>query len=360
MHCACDPTREETVMPNQPRKKGRPTIRDVARLAQVAPITVSRVVNNSGYIGEETRRRVQQAIAELNYIPNALSQSLRYQKTNMITLLVSDVTNPFWTTITRGVEDVCSASGLHVILCNTDESSAKLENYVRMLLQHQMDGFILAANRDDAPVVRLIEESNIPIVLVDRVLEGVNAPAVYSDSEAGARELTRHLIELGHTRIALLASSLQQSTSAQRAAGYRQALVDAGLPVDEALILHGSYSQQSGYQMMMQLNEEMDQLPTALLTANNFIALGVQRALSELQLAIPQDISLVTFDDLPFQLYPEPLLTTAAQNPYRLGQEAARLLVEQIRGRAGGSKVSVVLPVEIIIRHSTAPPASRR
>jgi LacI family transcriptional regulator len=293
-------------MPNKLRKKGRPTIRDVARLAQVAPITVSRVVNNSGYIGEETRRRVEAAIAQLNYIPNALSQSLRYQKTDMITLLVSDVTNPFWTTVTRGVEDVCSASGLHVILCNTDENSTKLENYVRILLQHQMDGFILAANRDDAPVVELIRDSQIPIVLVDRVLEGVDIPAVYSDGETGAYQLTEHLIELGHRRIALLASSVQQSTSTQRADGYRRALVAHGLPVDEALILHGSYSQQSGYQMMMQLNEELDRLPTALLTANNFIALGAQRALSELCLEVPQDISLATFDDLPFQLYPEP------------------------------------------------------
>jgi LacI family transcriptional regulator len=344
-------------MSNKLRKKGRPTIRDVARVAQVAPITVSRVVNNSGYIGVETRRRVEKAIAELNYIPNALSQSLRYQKTDMITLLVSDVTNPFWTTITRGVEDVCSANGLHVILCNTDENSTKLENYVRILLQHQMDGFILAANRDDAHIVRLIGDNHIPIVLVDRVLEDVNSPAVYSDSETGAYELTQHLIELGHTRIALLASSLQQSTSTQRADGYRRALVAYGLPVDEALILHGSYSQQSGYQMMMQLNEELDQLPTALLTANNFIALGVQRALSELHLAIPKDISLATFDDLPFQLYPEPFLTTAAQNPYRLGQEAARLLVEQIEGRGAGDRQSIVLPVDIIIRQSTAPPA---
>lgn len=347
-------------MSNRLSKKGRPTIRDVARRAQVAPITVSRVVNNSGYIGQETRRRVEAAIAELNYIPNALSQSLRYQKTDMITLLVSDVTNPFWTTITRGVEDVCNANGLHVILCNTDENSAKLENYVRMLLQHQMDGFIIATNREDAHVIQQIEDNHIPLVLVDRVLEGIHVPAVYSDGMSGAYQLTEHLIELGHVRIALLASSLRQSTSIQRADGYRRALIDHGLPVDESLILHGDYSQQSGYQMMMQLTAEQPELPTALLTANNFIALGAQRALSELCLKIPTDISLATFDDLPFQLYPEPFLTTAAQNPYRLGQEAARLLVKQIENQgAGEDPCTIMLPVDIIIRQSTAPPARR-
>lgn len=345
-------------MSNKSNKKGRPTIRDVAKLAQVAPITVSRVVNNSGYIGLETRRRVEKAIEQLNYIPNSLSQSLRYQKTDMITLLVSDVTNPFWTTITRGVEDVCNANGLNVILCNTDEKSEKLEDYVRILLQRQMDGFIIAPTSDDAEIIQLIEDNNVPIVLVDRMLSNVQTSAVYSDSETGAYLLTQHLLELGHREFGMISGSQLQSTSVQRTTGFRRALEDHGISMDTVPILHGQVTQQSGYEMTMELYRTRENLPTALLAANNFIAFGAQKAFSELGVVIPRDISLAAFDDLPFQIFPTPFLTTAAQDPYRLGQEAANLLVKQIKADEKCPPEQIVLPVQIIIRGSTAPPYS--
>jgi len=336
--------------------KGRATIRDVAKLAQVSPITVSRVVNNQGYVSPQTRQRVERAVAELHYIPNSLSQSLRYQKTDMITLLVSDVANPFWTTITRGVEDVCRHHGLSVILCNTDEDSLKLENYVRSLLQRQVDGFIISATTQDAAVVRMIEDSHIPVVLVDRVLEGVPSPAVYSDNEAGAYALTRHLIELGHEAIVMISGSLLQSTSVQRIRGYHQAMAQAGLSEQ---VIPTSYTQQSGYDTVMHLFRVAHPHPTALVAGNNFIAFGALTALEELGLRVPDDVSLVAFDDTQFQIFPKPFLTTAAQNPYHLGQEAAALLVQRLQALEDVPLQDVILPIELIVRRSTARPGAK-
>lgn len=337
-------------------KKGRTTIRDVARLAEVAPITVSRVVNNSGYIRPETRRRVEQAIAHLNYIPNTLSQSLRFQKTDMVALLVSDITNPFWTTVTRGVEDICSSHDLNVILCNTDEQNAKLENYVGFLLRRQTDGFLVVPTSHDIRAIEMIVNNGVPIVLLDRVLPDVDVAVVRSDNESGAYRLTEHLISLGHQRIGMLSGNAPVSTSVERARGYERALVDHGIPVDRALIHYGSFTQQSGYEMALRLLQSSQPRPTAFFAANNFIANGVQKAAYDSGLRIPEDLSLVTFDDLPFYSYPRPFLTSAIQNPYRLGQEAAKLLVQQIQSEDPERPQDIVLPVDLIIRESTAPP----
>lgn len=341
---------------NMVSKKGRTTIRDVARLAEVAPITVSRVVNNSGYIRPETRRRVEQAIADLNYIPNTLSQSLRFQKTDMVALLVSDITNPFWTTVTRGVEDICSAYDLNVILCNTDEQNAKLENYVRFLLRRQTDGFLVVPTSHDIRAIEMIVSNGVPIVLLDRVLPGADVAVVRSDNESGAYRLTEHLISLGHRRIGMLSGNAPVSTSVERARGYERALVDHGISVDSELIQYGSFTQQSGYEMALRMLQSSQPRPTAFFAANNFIANGVQKAAYDSGLRIPEDLSLVTFDDLPFYSYPRPFLTSAIQNPYRLGQEAAKLLVQQIQSDDPARPQDIVLPVELIIRDSTAPP----
>lgn len=347
-------------MSGKGHKKGRPTIRDVAKMAGVAPITVSRVVNNTGYISAETRLRVERAIQALNYIPNTLAQSLRFQRTDMVTLLVSDVTNTFWTTITRGVEDVCNSHSLNVILCNTDEKSEKLERYVQLLLQRQTDGFIIAPVNQDTAIIQSVINNGVPVVLIDRLLESLDVSVVYSDGESGAYRLVQHLIDLGHRQIVALVGHQQQSTSRQRVGGYRRALEDNGLPVYEQLITYGHYTQQGGYEATHRILESVSPRPTAIFAANNFIAMGVQKALAERGLQVPADISLVTFDDdNPYDH--NPFLTTALQDPYRIGQEAANLLLWQLQNNDEPyTPEALVLPVEIAIRHSTAPPNTTR
>ncbi|MCU0512956.1 MAG: LacI family transcriptional regulator [Anaerolineae bacterium] len=336
-----------------------PTIRDVARRAGVAPITVSRVINNAGYISEATRQRVEQAIAELHYVPNSLSRSLRFKKTDTIAFIVSDITNPFWTTVTRGIEDASSEHGFNVILCNTDENPAKQDNYVTVLLQKQTDGFLLVPAGENAGVVQRIQKQQVPLVVIDRHLKDVTVPVVRSDSPGGMYRLTQYLLQLGHRRIAMLSGSMLISTGRQRVEGYRRAMQDAGLPLEEHLVLCGEFKQESGYRMTRQILQTLHPAPTALLAGNNFIAMGILRALDDLGLRVPEDISVAGFDDLPHYLPAEPALTVVAQQPYELGLQAARLLIGQITGHHSAGQEEIVLPVELLIRQSCRPPDER-
>lgn len=336
--------------------KKRATIRDVARRAQVAPITVSRVVNNAGYISEETRQRVEAAIQELNYIPNTLAQSLRYQKTNMVALIVTDISNPFWTTVARGVEDACSAHDVNVIVCNTDEEQRKLDNYINLMIQRQVDGLLVVPTEGySGTMLENLFASNIPTIMLDRTLPGwSHLSTVRSDSIRGSYLLTKHLLELGHRRIMMISGSANVSTGSERAEGYRMALREYGVEPDHELLRFGKFSQQSGYDITVDMIKHMQPRPTAILTANNFIAIGALIALDEYQIKIPDQISLATYDDLPANLNPRPFLTTVLQNPYQMGQEAAQRLITLLRD--GDAPVEdVILPVSLIVRSSTAP-----
>jgi LacI family transcriptional regulator len=327
------------------------TIRDVARRAGVAPITVSRVINHSGYVSEKTRQRVEKAISELNYVPNALSQGLRFNKTNVIALVLSDVTNPFWTTVARGSEDASSEENYSVILCNTDEDVAKQDKYVQLLLRRQVDGFLLVPVSNTVDTIRFIQHQGVPLVILDRQLLGVSVDTVYADSEGGAYELTRHLVELGHRRIAILSGPETISTSIQRVAGYKRALKDAHLKVDSELISYGRFYQDSGYERTIKLLA-LSQRPTAMFAGNNFIAIGMMKAIYESDLRIPEDISVVGFDDLPSGLLVRPFLTVAAQPAYEMGYRATKLLLERITNSGKPSYEEIVLPTQLVIRQS--------
>ena len=327
------------------------TIRDVARRAGVAPITVSRVINNSGYVSVRTRQRVEKAIAELNYVPNALAQGLRFNKTNVIALVLSDVTNPFWTTVARGTEDASSEENYSVILCNTDEDVAKHDKYAQLLLRRQVDGFLLVPVSNTVDTIRFIQRQGVSLVILDRQLPGVSVDIVRADSEGGAYELTRYLTGLGHRRIAILSGPEVVSTSTQRVAGYKRALRDAHLKVDPELVSFGKFYQDSGHERTMKLLA-LSRPPTAIFAGNNFIAIGVMKALYESGLRIPEDMSVVGFDDLPPGLLVQPFLTVAAQPAYEMGYRATKLLLERIANSGEPSYQEIVLPTQLVIRQS--------
>jgi LacI family transcriptional regulator len=330
----------------------RPTIREVAKRAGVSLITVSRVVNNSGYVSSETRARVEEAIQELGYIPNNISRSLRLKKTNVIALIVSDITNPFWTTITRGIEDACHEQGLNVILCNTDESPEKLDMYVNVLLQKRVDGFLIAPTTDDTDTLISLVEQEVPLVFIDRHPQTIRASIVRGDSEVGAYKLTEYLISLGHSRIAILSGPEKASTSQQRTAGYERACQMHQIAVDPSLIFCGEYNQEHGYHTTLNIFEQIHPKPTAIFAGNSLIAAGVFKAVYELGLKIPADVSVAAFDDLTFRFTPEPFLTVVDQFPYEMGYTAAQLLLKQIGDQTKTTYEEIVLPVELIVRHS--------
>jgi len=335
-----------------------PTIRDVAKTAGVATTTVSRVLNNSGYVSAATRARVEAAIQELGYVPNRVARSLRLKRTNTLALVVTDITNPFWTTVVRGVEDAANAAGFTVILCNTDESPAKQDAYLQVLLQKRVDGILLTPTHSTPEPVTLIQRQGIPVVVLDRRVPGADVDVVRCDSEEGAYQLVRHLLGLGHRWIGVLAGPEDVSTSSDRVAGYRRGLREAGIDEAQEWVRYGRFTFESGAEGAQEMLE-LDPHPTAVLAANNFIATGALRVLHEAGLEVPENVSLVAFDELTFYPSAVPFLTVADQPAYEMGQQATELLIARLSDLAADGYKEIVLPTEIVVRRSCGPPERR-
>jgi LacI family transcriptional regulator len=330
------------------------TINDVAKQAGVAPITVSRVINNSGYISKDTRCRVEQAISALGYVPNALARGLRSKRTNTLALVMTDITNPFFTNIARGVEDVASESGFSVIYCNTDESETEEFKYAQILAQKKVDGIILVPACCQSKTVEFLQSLDIPVVLLDRRIPDVQIDTVRCDSIAGAYELVRLLIGLGHRRITMISGQRGVSTAEDRVIGYHRAMTEAGIEENEQ-VYFGSFTQDSGYELAKKALAPPNP-PTAFVGANNFITIGIMKALRNSKLRVPEDISLVGFDDLPLPLFiDEPFLTVAVQPAYEMGKKVAELLLNRLVAKVSEECQEVILPIEIIHRKSSGP-----
>jgi LacI family transcriptional regulator len=333
------------------------TIKDVARHAGVSTMTVSRVVNSSGYASEETRARVGQAIAELGYVPNAVARHLRSKRTRTVALVLSDITNPFFTTIARGVEDVAAEHDFAVMFCNTDESELEENKYLQMLIERQIDGVLLVPSGSSPEPFRLLRSHNVPVVVLDRRVPSPSVDQVRSDSEAGAYQLVGHLLELGHTRIAMLSGQRSITTSADRIAGYERALTEARIDVDPALICDAGLAVEVGSAMARQVLATRPR-PTAIFAANNFIAFGAIRAIRQIGLRVPEDVSLVCFDDVPDEWVIDPFMTCIVQDAYAMGRKAAELLLTRLTSNRPAKPRSIVLPVRFVVRRSSAPPAA--
>jgi LacI family transcriptional regulator len=331
------------------------TLNDVARRAGVSTMTVSRVINESGYISQATRARVNEAIAELGYVPNALARQLRSKKSRTVALVVTDILNPFFTTIASGVEDTARARGYAVMFCNTYESEAEEAAYVRVLIERQVEGVLLVPAGGLGTSVLRLAERGMPTIVLDRHVRDVETDEVRADSRTGAYEAVRHLTGLGHRRIAVLTGPEGVSTSMDRVDGYRQALAEACPDGTCEQIMFGEFNEASGYSMARRALEEGPR-PTAIFAANNFIAFGALRALREAGLRIPEDISMVVFDDLPPGWVLDPFLTVVSQPAYEIGTRAAQLLLDRLAGDDPEGPRSIVLPSELIVRRSTAPP----
>ena len=328
------------------------TIRDVAKLAGVSPITVSRVINNSDYVSQATRARVEAAIDELKYVPNMLGPSLRFKQTMTLALVLTDITNPFFTTVARGVEDVAQANDYSIILCNTDESQSKQEKYLNMLLRRRIDGILLVPAQSAPEPVSMIQNQGIPVVILDRQIPDLQVDIVRADSENGAYQLTDHLLSLGHRNIAVLAGPETVSTALDRVKGYRRAVAANGLSEEATTICWGAFTVESGREMALQALSANPQL-TAFFAANNFIAIGAMQAIREMGKAVPDDIALVTLDDIPAVFTIDPFLTVARQPAREMGQKAAQLLLDRLSGRSEDEYQHIVLPTQLIIRASS-------
>ena len=323
-----------------------PTVLDVAKRAGVAPITVSRVINNSGYISQATRERVEAAAKELGYVPNTIARGLRSKRTMTLALVVTDITNPYFTLMARGVEDVAGDSGYTVVYCNSDESEAKEEKYVNILAQRQVDGVLLVPSCGNVKTIKFLLSNDITVVALDRRVSGVEIDSVRSDSQDGAKRLINLLIRLGHKRIAMITGPKDVSTSVDRVTGYQQALSEADLDENE-LVYYGAFNQESGYEFTNQAMLHSPR-PTAIFGANNFITIGIIKALHDLKIDVPGDVSVVGFDDLPESMLVNPFITVARQPAYEMGRIATELLLKRISIELDEEYQELILPTEII------------
>jgi len=328
-----------------------PTIHDVAKRAGVSPVTVSRVINNAGNVSAATREKVELAIEELGYVPSVMARSLRSKRTRTLALIVSDVTNPFWTTVARGLEDTARSRDYSVFLYNTDENPLKQRRCLEVVVAQQVDGVIIAPYDSDAQNLAQLRQRNIPTVIIDRRIEGWDVDSVRGDSLSGAKALIQHLISLGHQCIAMISGPAKTSTAEDRVAGYCMALAEARIPLDTRLIRRGEYRTLSGEELTLRLLDE-GLNPTAIFAANQFIALGVINAVEKRGLRIPQDIALVCFDDLPDVSRLFPFLTVVVQPAYDMGVHAAQLLLSRLDSEVSLQPRHVVLPTRLIVRHS--------
>jgi LacI family transcriptional regulator len=295
--------------------------------------------------------------ATAHLIVNAVSY-LHSKQTGTIALVLTDITNPFFTTVARGVEDTASKQGFSVMLCNTDESENKETEYLNVLLQKQVDGVLLVPACPSTESISLLQKRGVPVVVLDRRVPDAKVDTVRCHSEQAAYQLVRHLLDLGHERIAVLSGPRVASTAADRVAGYRRALAEAGLGGGAEMVYYGEFSRGSGYYITQEALAGTPR-PTALFATNNFIAIGALRALREARLRVPEDISMVVFDDLPASLVVEPFFTAAVQPAYEMGHKAAELLLTRLAGEGPAEPQEIVLPTEVIVRKSSSYTGSR-
>lgn len=304
------------------------TIYDVARRAEVSPATVSRVVNGHANVDPALAERVREAMRELDYRPNAVARNLRRSRTTLWAVVISDIGNPFFTSLVRGVEDVAQSAGYSVVLCNSDEDPAKEGRYVSVALSEQMAGVIISPSGRATHINRLID-SRVPVVVIDRQLRNAQVDTVLVDNEHGAELATGHLLESGYRQIACITGPRRLSTAVQRLQGYQHALAVAGLPLDENLVRFADFRTGGGYQAMSSLLAGTPR-PDAVFAGNNLMTVGAVECLVDSRIAMPDEMGVVGFDDVPWATLVRPSLTTVAQPTYELGRAAAELLVNRM------------------------------
>jgi len=319
----------------------RVTIKDIAREAGVSVTTVSRVLNNKADVSDKTREKVLKIIDRLNYNPNSIARGLVMNKTYTIGLIVPDISNAFFAEIAKAIEDELREYGYSVIFCNTDNDKDREKESIDLLRSKQVDGLIGAFSHDSKDEVLALGKAGFPIVQIDRLVDDSQIPSVIIDNILSGYEATEYLIKKGHRRIAHITGALDTNTGIRRAEGYRKALQEYGIEIDEELVMEGDFSQESGYLAMKEILERNKDL-TAVFAGNDMMALGAYRAIYAAGLKIPEDISIIGHDDFTLASLVSPALTTMQQPIYKIGKVAASLLIDIIKGKKNKEGLIVV------------------
>jgi LacI family transcriptional regulator len=330
------------------------TIKDVAALAGVSFTTVSHVLNDTRPVSADARRRVLAAVEEIGYLPSAVARSLRKSETKIVGVLVPNVNNPFFAELVVGVEECCRLAGYSVFLCNSDNDPKRQQQYMRTLLEKRIDGLLLSSAGDAEALARIFKLATVPSVTVDRLVPGARADRVSVNNLDGAHKAVKHLLDLGHRNIACVSGPGEFEVTLERVDGWRRALQERGLVPDESLLVESDFSSAGGYEAVRQLLRARPEI-TAVFASNDMMALGALRAAAELGLRVPQQFSVVGFDDVELSGFVYPALTTVGCSIKELGREAARVLIDRI-DNPGAPLKDVQLTPRLVVRESTAAP----
>ncbi|WP_425414177.1 LacI family DNA-binding transcriptional regulator [Pleomorphomonas koreensis] len=333
---------------------GSVNIRDVAAMAGVSVATVSRTLKNPDLVRPATREEVLRCVAALGFVPNAQARHFRRQATDTVILLVRDISNPFYLDVFKGVEDVASSAGYKVLMGDARSDPARVHHYIDMVRERHADGLILMTG---SMPVELDDAGLPPMVVALEYLTTRHLPTVRIDNEGAAAAATRHLLGLGHTAIAHLSGPVPEVMSVARVAGWRRALVEAGVPPDERLEVRGDYSLASGEAAVDALYDRGVPF-TALFASNDEMAAGAINRLRARGKRVPEDVSVVGFDDTIFAAVCNPPLTTIRQPQREIGVEVMKLMIERLEGLLAPD-ATVVVPTELVVRASTAPAGQR-
>ncbi len=331
-----------------------PTIYEVAEQAQVSAATVSRVLSGAKFVSGELAQRVWDAVSELEYRPNHIARNLRARATSTIGVVIPDIQNPFFTSVVRGIEDALQVEKFTLLLANSDGDPSRERVCLDTLCAEEVAGLVFVPCNAEPRAYEHLGRQGVPVVAVDRSPVGLNVDLIGVTNEEGARDAVLHMASLGRQRIALIGGPPSANVAVEREQGYRKALEQAGLAYLPALVVRADFREDGGYEAMTSLLGR-PVLPDAVFVANNLMAMGALRALSDAALRVPDEVALVSFDDIPWGTRVSPPLTAVAQPTYDLGVSAARILLDRIREPHRPVR-RVALQTTLVVRRSCGAP----
>ena len=338
-------------------KSGQITIKDIARELSISPSTVSRSLKDHPDISPGTKKAVNDLAKQLNYQPNAVALSLRKNKTNTIGVVVPEFVHYFFSTVLSGIEEVANKSGYNVLISQSHESYQQEANDIKALISHRVDGLLVSLSRETENFDQLkeIHERGIPLVFFDRICEDIDTSRVIVDDYDGAFQAVNHLVEQGCRRIAHLAGPHRLLISKNRLNGYKAALEKHGIPIDPALVLESVHHNDHLEVRKLTLSFlELSEPPDAIFANHDLVAITAMKVLKEKGLRIPQDIAMVGFSDWQMSAFVEPSLTSVSQPGFEIGQEAARLFIQQVEADNGTFKPETkIFKTRLIVRDSS-------
>ncbi|MDQ6569889.1 MAG: HTH-type transcriptional repressor PurR [Haemophilus parainfluenzae] len=329
------------------------TIKDVAKMAGVSTTTVSHVINKTRFVAKETEEAVMQAIKSLKYSPSAVARSLKVNTTKSIGMIVTTSESPYFAEIIHAVEDHCYRQGYSLFLCNTQNDPEKIKNHVEMLAKKRVDGLLVMCSEYTQHSLDVLSGfSSVPMVVMDWG-PNVDTDIIEDNSFTGGYIATKHLIDCGHKAIGLIAGELDKTTARTRYEGFVKAMNEANLSIHENWIMEGFFEPEDGYECMNKILSQ-DNLPTAVFCCNDVMALGAISAITEKGLRVPDDISIIGYDNIHSSRFYAPPLTTIHQSKSRLGAQAVNLLFERIANKDNDNheKHRIAIHPELVLRKS--------